>query len=48
VTPENQYGIESRLPAFPLLHDLPGTRTEDDIPPEFLAKLASRQHPDHD
>ncbi|MGQ0485474.1 MAG: GFA family protein [Hyphomicrobiales bacterium] len=48
VTPENQYGIESRLPAFDKLHVLPGTRTEDDITPEMLAKLASLQHPDRD
>jgi hypothetical protein len=48
VTPRNQFGIESRLPAFEILHKLPGARTEDDIPPEALAKLASFQHPDHD
>jgi hypothetical protein len=48
VTPENQYGIESRLPAFEKLHSLPGARTEDDVPPEMLAKLTSRQHPDRD
>jgi hypothetical protein len=29
-----------------LLHDLPGTKTEDDVPAEMLAKLKSRQHPD--
>jgi hypothetical protein len=48
VTPENQYGIENRLPAFEKLHGLPGARTEDDVPPEMLAKLTSLQHPDHD
>ncbi len=48
VTPENQYGIESRHPAFSLLHSLPGSRTEDDVPPERLARFKSRQHPDHD
>ncbi|MFN4144086.1 GFA family protein [Aestuariivirga sp.] len=48
VTPANQYGIEARLPAFGLLHTLPGTRTEDDIPPEEMKRLASRQQPDHD
>ena len=48
VTPENQYGIEARHPAFELLHTLPGTRTEDDIAPEMMAKLKSRQHPDRD
>ena len=48
VTPAVQYGIEARLPAFALLHTLPGTRTEDDIPAEMLEKLKSRQHPDRD
>ena len=48
VKPANQYGIESRLAYFAELHTLPGLRTEDDIPPEALAKLKSRQHPDHD
>ncbi len=46
--PAHQYGIESRMPAFERLHELPGTRTEDDIPAEMLAKLKSRQHPDGD
>ena len=48
VTPANQYGTEAMLPAFELLHTLPRTRTEDDIPAERLAKLKSRQHPDRD
>ena len=48
VTPENQYGIEARLPAFEHLHELKATRTEDDIPAEMMAKLKSRQHPDRD
>jgi hypothetical protein len=48
VTPERQYGIEGRLPAFAHLHELPGTRTEDDIPPDVMQHLASRQHRDHD
>lgn len=47
-TPAKQFGIEGQLPAFPLLHTLPGSRTEDDIPPDDLAKLKSLQHPDHD
>ena len=45
---EEQYGIESRLPAFETLHTLPGSTSEDGVPPERLAKLTSRQHPDHD
>ena len=48
VTPAHQYGTEARLPAFVLLHTLPGTRTEDDIPVGMLAKLKSLQHPDRD
>lgn len=46
--PAQQFGIESRLPAFNRLHELPGTRTEDDIPPADLQKLKSLQHPDGD
>ena len=48
VTPARQYGIEGRLPACALLFTLPGTPTEDDIPPEDMARLNSRQHADHD
>ena len=48
VTPEKQFGVESRLPAFFLLHDLPGMRTEDFFPAGKMAELASRQHPDRD
>ncbi|NIX76546.1 GFA family protein [Microvirga terricola] len=44
--PETQYGMESRLAAFETLHTLP--ETEDSATPEELAKMASRQHPDHD
>ena len=45
---ENQYGIEGMVPAFPSLHALPGSRTEDDVSPEDLERLKSLQHPDHD
>lgn len=48
VVPSTQYGIEARRAAFELLHTLPGTRTEDDVPAEELEKLKSRQHPDWD
>lgn len=48
ITPENQYGVESRHPAFEHLHELPGTRTEDDVPADRLAQFKSLQHPDHD
>jgi hypothetical protein len=45
---DKQYGIESRLPTFATLHRLPGATSDDGETPERLAKLASRQHPDHD
>ncbi len=48
VTPGHQYGTESRLPAFALLHKLDGSRTEDILSPEALQKYRSLQHPDHD
>ena len=48
VIPEIQYGTEGRLPAFEALHALPGITTEADTPPETLARMKSRQHPDHD
>ena len=48
VPPEIQYGIENRLPAFATLHTLPGERTEDSATPEELARMRSRQHPDHE
>jgi hypothetical protein len=46
--PAQQFGIEAMLPSFPKLHSLPGTRTEDDIPADMLAKLKSLQHPDRE
>jgi hypothetical protein len=45
VEPAKQFGIEARHASFERLHLLSGTRTEDDIPAEMLAKLKSRQHP---
>ena len=45
---ENQYGLEGMVPAFPSLHILPGSRTEDDVSPADLERLKSFQHPDHD
>ena len=48
VTPAHQYGTEARLAACDILHSLPATRTEDDIPSERMEKLKSRQHPDRD
>jgi hypothetical protein len=46
VVPAQQFGIESRVPFLATLASLPGTRTEDDTPPEVMARLKSRQHPD--
>lgn len=48
VKPGEQCSIESRMPWFGELHELPGTRTEDDMSAELLEKLKSNQHPDHD
>ena len=48
VKPVNQYGIESRLPAFFELAGLPGETTEAGTPAEWLPQIASRQHPDRD
>jgi len=46
--PDHAVGIESKLAWFDRLPGLPGIRTEDDRTEADLAKLASRQHPDHD
>jgi hypothetical protein len=48
VKPARQYGVESRLPWFAELIDLPQSRTEDDIPAEVLARKKNYQHPDHE
>jgi len=48
VRPEKQFGLEGRLPWLHEIFEMPGTRTEDDVPPAALARLASRQHPDRD
>jgi len=46
--PTSQVGIESELSWFATLHSLPRKRTADDRPADELARLKSRQHPDHD
>lgn len=47
--PTRQYGLEAKLPFVDALHALPGTRTEEDmVALEFLARIESNQHPDHD
>lgn len=48
VEPEEQFGIEARQPFFAGLHRLPEETTEAGNPPELLARMKSRQHPDHD
>ena len=45
--PIRQYGLEDKLSFVDGLHALPGTRTEQD-PSEFLTRIISHQHPDHD
>ncbi|MEQ1569692.1 MAG: GFA family protein [Myxococcota bacterium] len=41
-------GVESKLPWADGLPSLPGRRTDEDRAPADLARLKSRQHPDHD
>lgn len=48
IRPNYQYGIEGRVPFFAELCALPGTVTEEDVPPERMKALKSLQHPDHD
>jgi len=50
VKPEQQIGVESRLPWFNELCALPGNRTTEDDEPETAAAIAksNHQHPDHD
>jgi hypothetical protein len=43
-----QSAVESRVHWFMTLHELPEERMEDYRSPEDMAKLATRQHPDHD
>jgi hypothetical protein len=46
--PTRQYGIESQIIDLKVVAALPGVTTEQANKPEHLAKLRSRQHPDHD
>lgn len=47
--PRIQYGIEGRLPFVDALTTLPARRTEEDeAAAEFLSRIVSFQHPDHD
>ena len=44
---QTQIGIESRVSWFSTLHELPEAPTELTRTPEDIAKLQTRQHPDH-
>ena len=46
ITFTRQIGIESRLPWFATLHNLPELKTQDTRPQDELVRLRSRQHPD--
>ena len=46
VPPRKQYGMESRYPFMDSLHLLPGQRTEEALPREWLEAIRSHQHPD--
>ena len=48
VKPTEQFGIEARIAWVDGILSLPGTATESAVPPERMAQLASRQHPDRD
>jgi hypothetical protein len=49
VPPAEQFGIESRYEFVRGLCDLPGDKTtEEETPPEMLARMKSWQHPDHE
>jgi hypothetical protein len=43
IVPERQYGIESRLDWTCTIAELPGSRTEDDVPPNVLDTMVSCQ-----
>ena len=48
VAPRRQLGVESALPWFAGLAALPASRTEDWLKNNEIARVGSRQHPDHD
>jgi hypothetical protein len=48
VCPETQIGVESRLPWFADLAGLPDKTTEAAFGADQVARIESRQHPDHD
>ena len=48
VPPIKQYGLESSMPWFDTIAQLPGSTTESDVPAERLHQLKPLQHPDYD
>ena len=48
--PQDQFGIEGRMPWFDSLPSLPGDKTTEEDMGDMVAKIAptNRQHPDHD
>jgi hypothetical protein len=48
MAPATQVGVESEVSWFKSLPGLPRRTTEDGANPDYLAKLATHQHPDHD
>jgi hypothetical protein len=48
VKPTEQFGIESRVPWFDELAGLPGTRTEDGLPEEYISKIEASRHSHED
>lgn len=49
IAPVIQWGIENKLPYVDSVHRLPGKDTmADEEAASFLARIVSRQHPDHD
>jgi hypothetical protein len=48
VPPKEQLGVESMLPWFPHLADLPATESAAWMAKYKIMDVGSRQHPDHD
>ena len=48
VRPTSQCSIESRMPWFGELAGLPGTRTEDDMPQDYIDKIEASRHSGQD
>ena len=48
VVPKRQYGTESRLAWVGSITNLPSKKTSENYSADELAKIVTRQHPDHD